>query len=322
MEVILAIDGGATHTRCVAIDRDGRKLSEAERGASNHLQQAAEAVRITLTEAIDETLRLANLSKGDVKCVSAGLAGVDYDGYGAAPMLALYRELGFECSLVYGDMVIAHAAALGMKPGIVMIAGTGSAIFGTDARGRSVKVGGWGPVYGDEGSARRISEEAMRAAARAYDGRGPATALLEALTQDLGLSDFRESISVIYGPQPRDVASLCRTVHRTAAAGDPVARSLFCQAADELAEAVLAAARLLDLAHSPVVVSYQGAVAENCPPLIGSLQKRLEQHLPFARLHPPLWKPVMGAYLLGCRSLGWDAKAVHDIKVVPSRPAL
>lgn len=309
VEVILAIDGGATRTRCVAIDRAGRKLGEAERGASNHLQQTAEAVRTTLAEGVEETLRLANLCKGDVKCVSAGLAGVDYDGYGAAPMLALFRELGFECCLVYGDMVIAHAAALGMKPGIVVLAGTGSAIFGADLAGRRVKVGGWGPVYGDEGSAQRISQRAMIAAARAYDGRGPATALLEALTHDLNVSDFRESISVIYGPEPRDIASLCRTVHRTAAAGDTVARSLFRQAAEELAEAVIAAARQLDLIHSPVAVSYQGGVAENCPLLVEFLQKRLEQHLPLARLHSPLWRPVIGAYLLACHSLDWNPHA-------------
>ncbi|HZQ55886.1 MAG TPA: BadF/BadG/BcrA/BcrD ATPase family protein [Bryobacteraceae bacterium] len=310
MEVILAIDGGATRTRCVAIDRAGRTLGDAERGASNHLQRSAEAVRTTLTEAVDETLRMANLGNGDVKCISAGLAGVDYDGYGAAPMLALFRELGFECCLVQGDMVIAHAAALGMRPGIVVLAGTGSATFGVDAGGRCVKVGGWGPVYGDEGSAQRISQQAMAAAARAYDGRGPATALLAALTKDLGLSDFRESISVIYGPQARDVASLCRAVHRTAAAGDEVACSLFREAAEELAEAVIAAARQLDLTHSPVGVSYQGGVAENCPLLIEFLRKRLKHHLPLADFHPPRWKPVIGAYLLGCRSLGWDANAV------------
>jgi glucosamine kinase len=310
MEVVLAVDGGGSRTRCVAIDRAGRRLGEAERGASNHLQQHPEAVRTALAEVIDESLRLANLSKGDVKCVSAGLAGVDYDGYGADPMLDLFRELGFECSLVYGDMVIAHAAALGMKPGIVAIAGTGSAILGTDAGGRRVKVGGWGPVYGDEGSAQRISRRAMTAAARAYDGRGPETALLDALTRDLGVSDFRESISVIYGPQPLEIASLCRTVHRIAAASDPVARSLFREAGEELAEAVVAAARLLDLTHSPVAVSYQGGVAENCPLLLEFLRNRLEQQLPLARFHPPLWRPVIGAYLLACHSLGWHPDAL------------
>jgi N-acetylglucosamine kinase-like BadF-type ATPase len=93
-------------------------------------------------------------------------------------MLTLFRELGFERCLISGDMVIAHAGALEMKPGILILAGTGSAIYGSDASGRSVKVGGWGPAYGDEGSAHWIAVEGMKAAARAYDGCGPGTALL------------------------------------------------------------------------------------------------------------------------------------------------
>lgn len=306
MDAILALDGGATRTRCMVIGRSGQILAEAERGASNHLQGSEQAVRATLADAIEESLRLVNLRKDEVKCLSAGLAGVDYDGYGAEPMLALFRELGFESCLVSGDMVIAHAGALGMKPGILVLAGTGSAIYGSDASDRSVKVGGWGPAYGDEGSAHWIAAEGMKAAARAYDGWGPGTALLEALTQDLGLSDFRSSISVLYGPQPRSMASLCKVVYRTAIAGDEVARGLFQRAAEELAEGVTATARQLGSADSPLAVSYQGGVAENCPLLIEFLHECLQHQLPRARLRPPLWKPVIGAYLLACQRLGWE----------------
>ncbi len=307
MEAILAIDGGATRTRCVAIDRSGRKLGEAENGASNHLQETEVAIRTRLAEVIERALGLANLRKDEIVCVSAGLAGVDYDGYGAEPMMALFRGFGFERCLIHGDIVIAHAAALEMEPGIIVLAGTGSAILGIDASGRSVKVGGWGPVYGNEGSAQRISEHALRAAARAYDGRGPSSALLEALTKNLGLSEFRDSISVVYGPQPRNVASLCEVVYRTAVEGDTVARSLFDDAAGELAEGVVTVARRLGVDRSPAVVSYQGGVAENCPLLIERMEERLRQQLPLARLQPPRWRPVIGAYLLACHSLDWKA---------------
>lgn len=314
MEAILALDGGATRTRCMAIDRSGRILAEAERGASNHLQGSGQAVRAALTDAVEESLRLANLRKCDVKCLSAGLAGVDYDGYGAEPMLTLFRELGFERCLISGDMVIAHAGALEVKPGILILAGTGSAIYGSDASGRSVKVGGWGPAYGDEGSAHWIAVEGMKAPTRAYDGCGPGTALLEALTQDLDLSDFRSSIFVLYGPQPRSMASLCKVVYRVAVAGDAVARGLFRHAADELADGVVAAARQLGSADSPLAVSYQGGVAENCPLLIELLRECLQNQLPLARLQPPLWKPVIGAYLLACQSLGWGMNLKSCLK--------
>lgn len=307
MDVILALDGGATRTRCVAIDLSGRPLAEAEDGPSNHLQESEKTVHDRLADLTERTLALANLRENDVRCLSAGLAGVDYDGYGAEPMTALFHRLGFKSCLVFGDLVIAHAAALAMEPGIVILAGTGSAVLGIDASGRRVKAGGWGPVYGDEGSARGISEQALTAAARAYDGRGPSTALLEAITAALRIADFRDSISVIYGAQPRDIASLCPVIYRTAVAGDSVARSLFDTAAGMLVEGAMAAARQLGLDRSPVRVSYQGGVAEHCPLLVERMTEKLQTQLPLARLQPPLWPPVMGAYLLACRSLNCQA---------------
>jgi N-acetylglucosamine kinase-like BadF-type ATPase len=306
MEAILALDGGASRTRCIAIDRSGRILGEAESGPSNHLQQDEQSVQNRLVMLTEQALRIANLSRNDIVCLSAGLAGVDYDGYGEEPMKALFQRIGFRYCLVHGDMVIAHAAALGMQPGIVVIAGTGSAILGIDNDGHRVRIGGWGPLYGDEGSAHDITTAALRAAARAYDGRGPATSLLEALTQALGLSDFRQAISSLYGPSAKHAASLCPVVHQAALAGDSVALSLFDTAANELAEGVAAAARVLHFDNGPLLVSYQGGVAENCPLLTQRMQQRLREQLAHAHIVPPRWRPVIGAYLLGCHALGWD----------------
>ena len=313
MEAILAIDGGATRTRCVAIDRLGKKLAEVEGGASNHLHEREDAVRARLAELTEQTLRLAKLARENVVCLSAGLAGVDYDGYGAEPMLVLFRELGFRRCLIHGDMVIAHAAALGTGPGIVVLAGTGSSILGVDASGRRVKVGGWGPAYGNEGGAQKISERALTAAARAYDGRGPSTALLRVLMEALDVSDFRDSISLMYGPEARDVASLCQVVYGCAASGDAIARSLFDDAGCELAGGVVAAARRLGMDGSPIAVSYQGGVTEHCPLLVAQMRERLKEGLPEARVQFPLWKPVIGAYLLACNSVGWKAALEIDV---------
>jgi N-acetylglucosamine kinase-like BadF-type ATPase len=307
MEAILAIDGGATHTRCLAINQAGQLLAEVEGGASNHLQERADSIRASLSELTEQILLSANLRREEVACLSAGLAGVDYDGYGDEPMLALFQEFGFQRCLVHGDTVIAHTAALGGGPGIIVIAGTGSSILGVDGSGRRAKVGGWGPVYGNEASAQWISRRALEAAARAYDGRGPATALVDAFVRTFGISDFRDSLSWIYRPPARDIASLCRVVTECAASGDPVAHSLFEDAAAELVEGVVAAASRLHFENSPIPVSYQGGVAEHCPLLIAGMRERLAETMPRAIVQAPRDKPVMGAYLLACHRLGWKA---------------
>ena len=308
MKVVLAIDGGGSRTRCLAIDQRGRVVSLAETGPSNHLLIDEKVVATSLAGAIDQTLKLGNLGRDEVACISAGLAGVDFDGNGASQMEELLGQLGFENLVVNGDMIIAQAGALVLHPGVVAPAGTGSVVLGVDLDGKRVKVGGWGPIYGDEGSAYRIGEMSLRAAAKAYDKRGPATRLTEALVESLGLNEFRESIAQVYvkGMEPRDIAALSRVAYEVAETGDEVARSIFFLAGDELADSVEAAIRQLNFQSTEVKVSYQGSVMSSCRLIrerfIGQLQRRVPQLV----VTPPEFEPVIGAYLLGCKALGWE----------------
>jgi hypothetical protein len=48
---------------------------------------------------------------------------------------------------------------------------------------------------------------------------------------------------------------------------------------------------------------------EHCPLLVTKLKERLEEDLPGVRVRSPLWKPVIGAYLLACNSVSWKAAA-------------
>ena len=77
------------------------------------------------------------------------------------------------------DTDAALAGAFAGRPGIVVIAGTGSGAAGRDAAGRTVRVGGHGFLLGDEGGGYWIGREAVRAALRAADGTGPPTALID-----------------------------------------------------------------------------------------------------------------------------------------------
>ncbi len=311
MEVILAIDGGGSRTRCLAIDAKGRVVGKSETGPSNHLLVAHEDVKRSLTEAIDQSLSVAGLERNDVACLSAGLAGVDFDGTGAAEMQSLLAELGFEKLVINGDMTIAHAGALELRPGVVALAGTGSVVLGIDNNGKTVKVGGWGPVYGDEGSAYRIGEMSLRAVAKAYDLRGPATALTDALMRVLGVNEFRDSLSRVYAEdmEPREIAALSRVAYEVAVTGDEVARQIIFQAGDELAESVHAAVRQLKLDPRQVIVSYQGSVIESCHLLRERMISSLKQLIPTVEVVSPSFEPVIGAYLLGRKASGWEVDA-------------
>lgn len=312
MDIMLAIDGGGSRTRCYAITRDGDLLGAGESGASNHLLVGIDLARASLDEAICAALHGAQLDARDDLPISVGLAGVDYDGCGAEEMSQVFRDLGFSQAVVNGDMVIAHAGALGGEPGVVALSGTGSAILGIGADGARVKVGGWGPIFGDEGSAYRIAQHALIAAARAYDGRGPQTELLPALVRALGLSEFTETVACIYTGrmEAREIAALSPVVHQTAEAGDRVARDIFLRAGEDLAEGVVAALSRLDLERR--MVSYQGSVLTHCAIARERFSERLRQQLADVSVVSPRYAPVIGAYLLGCKALGWSFPVERD----------
>lgn len=307
-EVILAIDGGGSRTRCLAINREAEITGAGAGGASNHLLVDEKIVKASLDEAIKSALAQAHLNRSDVVCVSAGLAGVDFDGKGADEMNDLFRELGFTKTVIVGDMVTAHAGALGGQAGVLALAGTGSSILGIGSDGKQIKVGGWGPIYGDEGSAYRIAQNCLRAAAKDFDGRGAKTALLGGITSALGLKDFSETVGRIYVEkmESREIAALSRTAYEIAEKGDEAAVKIFLHAGDELAESVAAALRRLGLTETNAKVSYQGSVLESCALVRERFAEALKKEFPQVEIVPPRFKPVIGAFLIGCKAVGWS----------------
>ena len=123
------------------------------------------------------------------------------------------------------DAPAALAGATLGAPGIIVVAGTGSVVFGENAPGRDVRTGGWGYVFGDEGSGFGLAREAVRAGLDALDGVGPETSLVPVLTARFGVTDLRLMPMVMYnGHLSRDAwPRRLATCSMTWQAGDAVA---------------------------------------------------------------------------------------------------
>lgn len=310
MTLLLGIDGGGTRTRCVAVDRDGRLRGHGAAGPSNHMQVPPEEAMASLRTATDAALLDAGASASDVAMVSAGLAGIDADGTGREDGLRMIEAAGFARAAVWGDMVIAHRGALAGAPGVVALAGTGSSVLGISADGTAVKTGGWGPLYGDHGSAWQLAQLGLAAAAEAFDGSGPPTALVTQLPDALGVPDFRATAPRLYAARAwqRDVAALAPVVTAAAEAGDAVAEAICRCAGVDLARIVRTAVAR-SAGAGGCRVSYQGAVLERSTLVRRAFCEALADGVPSLRVSAPLLPPVAGAILLGARAAGWDLHA-------------
>lgn len=303
-EVLLAIDGGGTHTRCAAYTLDGQQLAVGYGGPSNHLAVSNSQALDSIQTAIANTLHFCNLKPDDIQFVSAGFAGVDYDGAGAPDMETLLAEAGYPKALIFGDMVTAHAGALNGQPGILVLAGTGAVYFGTSSNGSSLKLGGFGYAFGDEGGGYWIANEALRAASKAYDLRAESTCLVTALSHALGVTEFSQIPRLLYLEplQATLIAQLSHTVQVVAEKGDRVASQILDRAGCELAIGAATLAERLD-SYENCFVSYSGSILQKCTMVLDAFQKQLQLRLPAATIHPPVFDALYGAYLLGKRRL-------------------
>src|SRR5262249_25584071 len=139
--------------------------------------------------------------------------------------------------IVTNDAVIALAGATANGQGIIVISGTGSISFGRNGEGRSVRAGGWGYVYGDEGSGFDIARQALRASLRMDEGWGPPTHLRDLLLEATGARNANQMLHEFYTdtwPRSR-VATLAPLVDRAATEGDGVAAQIIGNAAQDLA---------------------------------------------------------------------------------------
>lgn len=301
---MIAIDGGGTRTRCAAYTLDGRQLATGSGGPSNHLSAGKSRALESLQIAISQTLQSCNAGIDDVRLVSAGFAGVDYDRTGASDMEALLSEAGYQRAFIQGDMVTAHAGALNGQPGVIAIAGTGSVYFGTSPDGSCLKLGGFGYAFGDEGAGYWIGIESLRAASKAYDQRAAPTRLVAALCQVLNLKDFSQILQLFYSEsmQPSQVAKLSLTVEAVAEGGDAVALQILEQAGRELAIGTVTLIRRLKYSVE-CVVSYYGAILQECPIVLEAFKHHIVLSLPTTRIEEPVFDALYGAYLLGRREI-------------------
>lgn len=248
------IDAGGTSTKCILVDDTGQELARVKTGPANYQV-------VGLEKAVGEIRRAVKLA-----CQQAGLTEVDVLGIGMAGAgrredIDRIREKLIPIEQVKrtyltDDGEIGVLGAHGGKCGIVLIAGTGSIVYGIKEDGATIRGGGWGPFLGDEGSGFWIGLESLKAAIKSVENRGEKTRLVEIVKDKLGLDDLRELIPFIYQKElPRtEIASLAPEVINLMSR-DQVADGIIRKGIDELIRTIEGVKAQLNIAIEEVAVS-------------------------------------------------------------------
>jgi N-acetylglucosamine kinase-like BadF-type ATPase len=302
MNLFLGVDAGGTGTRALLVNSAGAILGRGQAGPGNWQAVGISTAGATLRSAINDALNSAGVQAENVNGAFLALAGVRTAADRALIATELTPlQLGGTV-LLGGDLEAAHAGAHACSPGIVVIAGTGSAAWGRDMHDRTASAGGWGWLVDDRGGGYWLALRALSAACEAADGRGPATTLGARAVAFFGTADLRETLTALHAGR-RDragIAAFAREVRAAADSGDTVALNLVAQAAHELLR--------LARAVRDQLPGYASATTP-CPlAIVGGLGLGAHVAAParaagFAPVEP--WgEPVLGAALLASRAAG------------------
>jgi N-acetylglucosamine kinase-like BadF-type ATPase len=226
-----------------------------------------------------------------------GLAGARRDELRTCVREAL-NGIGIGSVEVVGDAEIALYGATDGEPGLVVIAGTGSNCCGINARGKKVCAGGWGPLAGDEGSGFWLARRALRAVAKADDGRGARTSLTQAACAYFHVTAPEDLSTAIYAPSitHERLAGFGREVVLAAKGKDVVAREIVAQAGVELGRSAVAVIRGLRMERDQFPVAYVGGVFAAAGELmLASMREVVNAVAAKAYLAEPRFPPAIAA---------------------------
>ena len=306
-ELILGVDGGGTRSLAWLASGPGEAqvIGRGQAGPSNPQAVGVAAAIANLEQAIGSAFAAAGLSRGAVGAACLGLAGVDRPS-DRAPIeqWAVQTAVGKQLKIV-NDAMLLLQVDLPDTSGVALIVGTGSLAVGCHRDGRTARSGGWGHLFGDEGSGYAIAVAGLRAAAQAADGRAPHSDLLPRFLAALDCREPASLVPAIYQSQlPRaQIAALAQLVFAASDTGDPAAIAILAQAASALSEMVSAVIQRLDLDRQQLRLVLSGGVAVNQPILRKTLRDALGHRGVGIESLTVVAHPVVGAVAAAQRML-------------------
>jgi N-acetylglucosamine kinase-like BadF-type ATPase len=329
----LGVDGGGSKTAFALIDSDGHVLARATAptsyyfNASTHPAAPAhdgfEVVERVLAQGVTDICTQTGIETSDIDAAFFGIPGYgeasgDIEELDAVPG----RVLGHDRYSCDNDMVCGWAGSLAGEDGINVISGTGSMTYG-ERHGVGHRVGGWGELFGDEGSAYWIAAQGLNAFSRMSDGRLARGRLHALLRERLALAGDLDVVSLVidtWGGNRSSIAALATTVCQAAREDDEVARTILSTAAEELVTLIDTTRTLIGFTEGETVpVSYSGGMFSD-DGFRALLLAALDAQPAKYDLKRPLLDPALGAALYAAKHGGQPLSdaALHQLSTTPT----
>ncbi len=279
MPVFVGVDAGGSTTRVVAM-RDDNVLGTAIEGGAQARAHGVEAAADTIARAVGLACGAAG---ADVLVV--GAAGAGHDDIASALRKALESRLPGTRVKVADDAVIAFRAGIPQGDGLLLISGTGSIAY-AEVDGKAYRAGGYGYLFGDEGSGSAIGAAALRIYLRFCDGRVPRNELTDALEGAIHSTKTSDVIDRIYASDhPMSaLAAYAPLVIELASSGERNATKIVQAAALELFDLIKAIMKLSGAQDRELPLGFAGGMLASNSLLTYLVETRVHNECPNIRV--------------------------------------
>ncbi|MBO7250478.1 MAG: XRE family transcriptional regulator [Clostridia bacterium] len=227
--LVLGIDGGGTKCEFAVATLDGTVLRSFKKSGCNPNDIGFDASFEIISQGIHDML----LEFPSIRAVFCGVSGIASGNYAARMLDALkskYPTLKFK---VQNDS--ANLFALDDESDMAVISGTGSVVFVKNGE-EIIRIGGWGHLFDDAGSAYNIGRDGVVVALSEEDSFATPGIITKKLKEKLNVSTAWGAISSLYKEGKPFIASLAEVVFEAYREGDPQAIQIIDKNAKRLAE--------------------------------------------------------------------------------------
>jgi N-acetylglucosamine kinase-like BadF-type ATPase len=305
----LAIDGGNSKTEALVVRNDGAILARARGGGFRPQIDGIDAAMAVLASIVDA---LPTQQEGPVELVSAYLAGADLPEE-EETLRERLSATGWGRRVVVGNDTLALLrCGAPERWGVAVVCGAGINAMGVGPDGTIARFPALGELTGDWGGGDGLAREALWSAVRGEDGRGPKTALSQAIADHFGCASALEvGLSVHRARMTwRQVGTITPLLFDVAAGGDQVAVEIVERLAAEVTALAAVLIDRLGLREVDVPLVLGGGVLRAGHALLDdALTRELGARGLQVSRRVPRQPPVYGAALLAMDELGAEDTA-------------
>ncbi|MFD1465068.1 N-acetylglucosamine kinase [Lapidilactobacillus mulanensis] len=233
MKYVIGVDSGGSHIVGQALEKSGKVIFQTQSGPGNIFLDQENTYQ-NLTTVLTEIF--AHLDRADCQHILIGIAGVETTNNASEVATDFTEKFGVKTDVI-SDAQLALLNGLEGQDGTLVIAGTGSVVYGRQNK-NMIRYGGWGFLLGDTGSAYKITEQAVKQILKQHDLQ-QSSELSAPLLQLFGAEDVKQAVQKYYALSRKDIAAFAVKIAELATTGSVEAQTVLTDQATALADEVL-----------------------------------------------------------------------------------